>query len=159
MNKIIKGIILLVLCVNQIHAQTIVDDLQTVTNASDGVIRVECPSSVIALIGKPNASVSLDLNGEVLVRSGYRVLVFMGGNSRTARAEANRKQADIKEAFPELATYIRYDAPNWRLLVGDCTSRDEALLLKQKLQHEFPDFGQEMYIVSDKVKIQNSQTE
>ena len=158
MNKLYNAItaICVAFCllqVNPIHAQTIINDLQSQTNASDGKIHIECDPSILALIGKPNSQLVASGNhSDFLEQKGFRIQVFMGNDSK-ARAEATSKQSSIQSAFPELSTYVRYEAPNFRLLVGDFITREEANMVKQLLQKEFPQFGKEMYIVSDKIRL------
>jgi hypothetical protein len=141
------------LCAEPLAAQTIIDSLQTQTNPSDGVIRIVSDSATIALIGKPNAHGHAAYAAGTAERYGFRIQVYMGGNPRLSRAEATARQNAIRTTFPELAAYLLYEAPNWRLLVGDCITREEANIVKQRLQRKFPQFGKEMYIISDKVKI------
>jgi len=150
MNKIVLWIIFCALSINSIHAQTIIDHLQSQTNASDGIIRVEADSTTIALIGKPNSG--WDGSSNFTERQGYRIQVFMGNNPQKARAEGTSKRSAIQSAFPELPTYLLFESPNWRLLVGDFMTLEEANLVKQRLQKEFPQFGKEMFIVSEKIK-------
>jgi hypothetical protein len=134
------------------RAQTIIDDLQAQTNPSDGIIRIASDSAITALIGKPNSAVNR-LDSLSSDRNGYRIQVFMGGNARDSRTEATAKQTAIRSEFPELPAYLFYDAPNWRLLVGDFMTREEANIIKLQLQRKFPHFGKEMYIIADTIKI------
>ncbi|MDR2804728.1 MAG: SPOR domain-containing protein [Dysgonamonadaceae bacterium] len=146
------GMFFFALNVASLPAQTIIDELQTQTDPSKGVIRIESDPAISALIGKPSVLPDEDGRSEVSERSGYRIQVLMS-RSEKARAEATSKQAAIRNAFPELPAYLLYEAPNWRLVVGDFVTREEANLIKQRLQREFPEFGKEMYIISDKIKI------
>jgi hypothetical protein len=147
------AVLLCALHVAPVCAQTIIDDLQSQTDPSDGIIRITSDSTVTALIGKPSSRNSAHHPSGFLERSGYRIQVFMGGNPREARSEATVKQTAILSEFPELSAYLLYEAPNWRLLVGDFMTREEANIIKLRLQRQFPQFGKEMYIVADKVKI------
>ena len=70
-------------------------------------------------------------------------------NQRTAKSEALSKERDIKEAFPDMATYVTYDAPSWRLKVGDFRTRDEASVRLAELKEMFPGYANEMIIVID----------
>ena len=70
-------------------------------------------------------------------------------NQRTAKGEALSKERSIKESFPEMGTYITYDAPSWRLRVGDFRTRDEAAARLAELREAFPGFAGEMIIVVD----------
>jgi hypothetical protein len=134
-------------------AQTIIDDLQMQEDPSEGVIRIESDSTVTALIGKPGALLEAGGVYGSAERTGYRIQVFMGNDPRSARAEATAKQSSIRNTFPELPAYLLYESPNWRLLVGDFMTREEANIVKLRLQREFPQFGKEMYVISDKIKV------
>lgn len=148
------GLLFAVLNMENIRAQTIIDDLQSQTNASDGVIRIESDSAIAALIGKPGSPLNSNGNVDFIERQGYRIQVFMGnGNDPKVRPEATSKQTSIRNTFPELPAYLFYDAPNWKLHVGDFMTREEANIIKQRLQQEFPQFGKEMYIVPAKIKL------
>jgi hypothetical protein len=153
-KKIFFFIFVLCLCNSIIsQAQTIIDDLQSTTNASEGVIRIESDPAITALIGNPSNHIDPNKNYDFIEQSGYRIQVFMGNSPGKARSEATSKQAAIKAAFPDLPTYLMYESPNWKLLAGDFITREEANLVKQQLQREFPNFGKEMYIIVDKIKL------
>ena len=137
-----------------IQAQTrIIDDLQTQTSSSEGVIKITSDSAISALIGKPINQTNSQGKYDFIERKGYRIQVFMGSNPNSARGEASSKQTSINAAFPTYATYLTYEAPNWKLSVGDFLTREEATVFKQQLQKKFPTFGKETYIIVDKVKI------
>jgi hypothetical protein len=145
--------VLLVAFSISLNAQNIIDDLQSTSNPSEGVIRIESDPAITALIGTPTGRFNPDGGYEYTERSGFRIQVFMGNNAGSARSEANYRQSAIKELFPDLGVYLTYDAPNWKLVVGDCITREEANVIKQQLQQEFPRFGKEMYIIPDKIKV------
>ncbi len=131
----------------------IIDDLQSQTNSSEGIIRVISDPEISALLGNPSNQMNMTENFDFVERTGYRIQVFMGNDPSTARSEASSRQATIKGTFPELSTYLNYEAPNWKLSAGDFVTREEATVFKQKIQKEFPQFGKEMYIIVDKIKI------
>ena len=135
--------------VNNLRAQTILDDLQSQTSDSDGIIRIDCAPSIIALMGKPNGQPNASSTTGFVERNGYRIQVFMGRD----RSEVESKQSAILRAFPELAAHKQYDAPNWKLRVGDFITSEEATMFLHRLQKEFPQFGKEMFIVSEKIKL------
>ena len=59
---------------------------------------------------------------------GYRTQVFSGNNQRVSKDEAFRKEKEIKELFPEVPTYVTYNAPFWKLRVGDFRSHEELII-------------------------------
>lgn len=83
---------------------------------------------------------------------GYRVQVYSGNNPRTARAEAHGRSANISAEFPEWTTYVNFDAPYWRLKVGDFRSYEEARSALSLLKKHFPSYAREMRIVRDRIK-------
>ena len=84
---------------------------------------------------------------------GYRTQVFSGNNQRVSKDEAFRKEKEIKELFPEIPTYVTYNAPFWKLRVGDFRSHEEAYHMMRLLMGAFPKYGKEMYIVREEIKI------
>lgn len=55
-------------------------------------------------------------------RKGFRVQIYSGSN----RNEAQTIQARFKSLHPEMEAYMAYHEPNYRVKVGDFTSRSEA---------------------------------
>lgn len=84
---------------------------------------------------------------------GYRVQLFSGNNARTAKASATARAEKVNMQFPEYATYVTFDAPYWRLRVGDFRSYEEATAALGRLKAAFPDFAREMRLVRDKIII------
>ncbi|MDE6317891.1 MAG: SPOR domain-containing protein, partial [Muribaculaceae bacterium] len=82
---------------------------------------------------------------------GYRVQIYSDNNARTAKNEARTKERAISGAFPELATYVIYDSPYWRLRVGDCRSRAEAEELASRIKNAFPSYRSEITVVRDRI--------
>jgi len=84
---------------------------------------------------------------------GFRVLVFSGNNQRTSKNEAMSRQGMIKDYYNDIATYVTYRSPFWRVRVGDFLSYEEALLLLKQLAKEFPSLEREMKVVREEVVI------
>jgi len=134
-----------------IQAQkTIIDSLESQSSDSNAVIRVVSDLSISALIGKPSAR-SVNSTGPI-ERTGYRIQVFMGNDPGTARSDASSRRSSIESAFPHTATYLTYEAPNWKLVVGNFLSREEATIFKEQLQKKFPQFAKELQITVEKIK-------
>jgi hypothetical protein len=144
-------------CLSAVSAQirpTIIQDLESQV-WGEGTIRIECDSKIMDLLGRPSPNNSADESAIVKI-NGFRIQVFMSNNPRTAKGEANQKENQIKETFPELATYVIYEAPNWKLLAGDFMTKEEAGIFKQKIQKAFPGFGKEIYTIPYKINILKS---
>lgn len=57
---------------------------------------------------------------------GYRIQVYAGGNSRTAREQAMRKGNLVKKYFSDVPVYTHFYSPRWTCRVGDFRSYEEA---------------------------------
>lgn len=76
---------------------------------------------------------------------GFRVQIYMGPSRSSAYAE----QARFLRMFRNIDTYISYDEPNYRVKVGDFTSRHEAEQLLQGLRDQFTNvflFNEEIFV-------------
>jgi hypothetical protein len=78
---------------------------------------------------------------------GYIIQVFMGNDQQQSKREAESKQAQIKNAYPELQTSIAFNSPFWRLRVINIATKEDAQLILTELKKQFPSFGKEMYVV------------
>ena len=135
------------------HAQTrstIIDELVK-QDYRGGTITVTCDPQIIALIGKPLADVN-SFNETSVKLPGYRIQAF-AGNQQQSRAEAEAKAKEIKSLFPEISTYVKYNAPVWRLRIGDFQTNEEATGFMRELKKKLPSLGKEMYVVTDEIKV------
>ncbi|MBP3357252.1 MAG: hypothetical protein J6K95_08860 [Rikenellaceae bacterium] len=67
---------------------------------------------------------------------GWRVGIFFG-NGQDARAQAEQIRHDFREMFPDVATYIVYENPYWKVKVGNCLSEEEAIILWGRVKRSF----------------------
>lgn len=103
-----------------------------------------------------NASSHLQVNkaGEkVIIAKGYRVRVFSGNNQTTSRKEAENIEKEIKGYLPDLESYVLFKTPNWRLVVGNYRTQEEATASLRELKRKFPIYGREMFVVQDDIEI------
>ena len=135
------------------HAQTngtIVDELLRQDN-SGGKITINSDPNINELIGKPSAKTNS--SGVVSMRlRGYRIQAF-SGNQPQSRAEAEAKKSDIKSLFPDISADVKYNAPFWRLRIGDFRTSEEATNFMKDLKRKYPSLGNEMNIVTDEIKV------
>lgn len=82
---------------------------------------------------------------------GYRIQLFSGNNAHTAKNEAARRAAAVDAQFPEYATYVNYDAPYWRLKVGDFRNYEEASAALSRLKAAMPAYAREMRVVRGRI--------
>lgn len=80
------------------------------------------------------------------VGKGFRLLV-MNTNKREEAIDAKMK---VYTYFPELKTYLIYQAPYFKLKAGNFKERKEAEEYQQKLQKYFP---KGVYIMNDTIEV------
>jgi len=155
-NKFILLLLLLATsCFSVIQAQikqiTIIEELEIPPASGEGIVKITVDSKIKELIGFLSPEISLDKDN-IIKTNGFRIQVFMS-NAQTARKELMDKGTLIKNAFSDIAVYDSYVTPNWKLLVGDFLTKEEADVFKQKLLKAIPALGKEMYVVQDKINI------
>ena len=133
---------------------TIFDAFQR-PEAGKGIVAVHQSDAIERLIGERMRGANVETTDSLtyLKVPGFRTQVFSGNNQRASKDEAFRKEEEIKELFPDVPTYVTYDAPFWKLRVGDFRSHEEAYHLMRQLMKAFPAFGKEMYIVREEIQI------
>ncbi|MDR2936015.1 MAG: hypothetical protein LBU80_01555 [Rikenellaceae bacterium] len=67
---------------------------------------------------------------------GYRVRIFVD-NNQNARSNAQAIQRRFSEAFPGIPVYLVYEAPNYKVTVGNCLTSDEAVMLWGRVRESF----------------------
>lgn len=137
-----------------VHVMTIFDRLSS-RQAGKGVVTVNQSDEIKRLVGarKYGKNVETTENETFLKIQGFRTQVFSGNNQRKSKDEAFKKEKEIKELFPDMPTYVTYNAPFWKLRVGDFRSHEEAYRTLRLLMDAFPLYAKEMYIVKEEVKI------
>lgn len=123
--------------------------------AGEGKVTIHQDARIAALIGSHagNATLSTSADGlqRILKTSGYRVQIYAGNNTRTAKQTAQQQAQKVKELFPELTVYATFTPPRWLCRVGDYRSIEEADAIMRRLRNS----GQfkEASIVRDQIII------
>ena len=92
-------------------------------------------------------------NGDYIVSTGYRIRAFSGNNQLQSKNRAYKIESELKEYYPDLATYVIFKSPNWRLLLGNFTTNEEAVSMLRELKKKFPEYGREMFVIKDEIEI------
>jgi hypothetical protein len=77
------------------------------------------------------------VNSKVRGVPGYRIRIFSESGIR-AREQLQHERVRFHTCFPEIDTYDNYDGVYFKLYVGDCRTRSEALKLYDLIEDEFP---------------------
>ena len=79
--------------------------------------------------------------------SGYRVRIFFD-NKQTARAESQKTLARFESMYPGIRAYRTYTEPYFKVTVGDCRTRSEAMAILARIKKSFPN----AFIVKESIK-------
>lgn len=77
---------------------------------------------------------------------GYRIRIF-SESGHGARPKATDVRAKFFNNYPDIETYLVYDAPNFKVYVGDFRTRSEALKTQRKISRDYP----YSFIISDRI--------
>jgi len=81
------------------------------------------------------------------IYSGFRIRIYL--DSRRGAREASLSAIKrFEQMFPYIKAYRSYDAPNFKVTVGNFRTRIEAEILLRELKDAFPD----AFVVRDKFK-------
>ena len=69
--------------------------------------------------------------------NGYRVRIFFD-NRQTARAESEQTLMNFRSMFNDIAAYRTYSNPYFKVTVGDCRTKSEAMALLARIKPSFP---------------------
>jgi len=86
-------------------------------------------------------------------RNGFRVQVANTQN----RDEANAVKAELLRRFPDEKSYLLYQAPNFRVRIGNFLTQKDAFQLRKMISALYPQKG--IYIVPDIIEYTGSALE
>ncbi len=78
---------------------------------------------------------------------GFRVEIFFS-SAPNAKEKALEIKREFLTRFPDIDVYIKFNAPDFKVRVGDFRTKNEALKLKKKLDNKYP----KSFIVPDLIK-------
>jgi len=68
---------------------------------------------------------------------GYRVQLFSGSGTE-ARLQANNLRVEFMTIYPDVPAYLVYQAPNFKVRVGDFRTELEAIHLQREIAYQYP---------------------
>lgn len=128
MRKTVATIIVLLCALTTWAQSNIVTELGRDIQGQ-GKVRIKQPDKLLNLMG----SVAQN-GGKPAQVEGYRVMVYSGNNSRTAREEANKMAQYMKTNFPGAEVYVVFESPIRSCLYGDYRTREEAEAVMYRLK-------------------------
>jgi hypothetical protein len=94
----------------------------------------------------------LDASNSVEMQ-GYRVQVYSSNVQKTAKSEAYNMEDEFQRTLPDVAIYVAYHSPFWKVRAGNCRTMAEAQQLKAEIGEALPQLKKDMYVVRDKIKV------
>ena len=64
---------------------------------------------------------------------GFRVQIFSG----SSRSDAYAVESKFQSSYKDIASYVTYEEPNYRVKVGDFRSRSEATSFMRELRSQY----------------------
>ena len=142
---------------------SIFDALERQPKSKEGGVVIHQSESIKRLVGTRIDNENVDItNGKTYLKTvGYRIQIYSGNNQRpspdskqpVSKVETMTLKAKINELFPDVETYPKFDAPWWRLYVGDYLTIEEASVMKRELLRLYPQRKNEIYIVGDEIRL------
>jgi hypothetical protein len=80
-------------------------------------------------------------------KSGYRVEVYADNKVQTAKAQAASKKRLLQARLPQYRVYLVFEAPYWRVRLGDFTNRSAADAAMAEVRKAFPAFSTDLRVV------------
>jgi hypothetical protein len=68
---------------------------------------------------------------------GYRVQLFSGSGTE-ARLQANNLRAEFMTLYADVPAYLVYQAPNFKVRVGDFRTELEAIHMQRQIAYQYP---------------------
>lgn len=109
----------------------------------EGELRVIQDSRIDQLITK-----HIEANRKLSGVPGFRIRIF-SQSGQVARQNANQVRAEFLKRYPDMEGYLTYDAPNFKVYVGDFRTRSEALKFHKRVSRDFPS----AFIVTDRINL------
>lgn len=154
---------------------SIIDNLN-MEKTSQGTIVIYQDNAIKNLVGNPQISTALnDRNATNIMKQlnteaettdskasktkhftnekGFRIQVYSGSNQKRSKSEAESRKNAIKGTFSHMDVSVSYVSPVWRVKAGNFKTKEQAEQALSELKTKFPNFGREMYIIRDIVKI------
>ena len=138
-------------------SSSIIDDLNAEV-PGQGKVTIYQDEAIKDILAKPapvNLPVFSSGDGSVqyVKMRGYKIQVFSGNDQRKSKDEAYYKQRLINDNFADMETVVFFKSPRWILRAGNFKTREDANEVMRQMRGQFPNFGKEMYLISDTVKI------
>ena len=106
-------------------------------------------SVVVREVGTAAAAVQKsDAQQSPATIKGFRIVIFFD-NGSSARANAEAAIMNFNALYPDVRSYMDYENPYFKVLVGGCVTSEEAIVLLGRITPNFP----KAYITREEIKL------
>ncbi len=120
------------------HNPTSNSDENTILNR----INVQQDARVDSLL-----KVHIEMNERRDGTDGFRLEIFFSSGVK-ARNNAMEVRTEFLREYPDVPVYMTFQSPNFKLRVGDCRTKSDALRLKDRIKKNYPN----AFIVPDLIQ-------
>ena len=118
---------------------------EPVLNDSNGMVG----SVVVREVGSAVTAVQKsDAQQSPATIKGFRIVIFFD-NGSSARANAEAAIMNFNALYPDVRSYMDYENPYFKVLVGGCVTSEEAIVLLGRITPNFP----KAYITREEIKL------
>ncbi|HEY9123066.1 MAG TPA: hypothetical protein PK252_00610 [Bacteroidales bacterium] len=110
---------------------------------NEGTIKILQSNQIKTLV---NAYVQSKQSDGLIV--GYRIRIF-SNSGQLARGKAASERSRFISLYPDINTYQEYEAPNFKIYVGDFRNKLEAFKAYQKISKDF----KSAFIISTRINL------
>ena len=118
--------------------------------AQTGVVTIHQNATLDSLLYQEKNKETITLAEKNISATGYRVQIYSSNASRKAKEQAFQWKTDLEEAYPEHHVYVQYQAPFWKVRIGDFTHYAEAVVWSNALKKAYPNEANEIMVVKEK---------
>ena len=119
--------------------------LSATAMADEGVVVLHQDSIMETLLVKKESTEK----NVAITAVGYRVQVYSNNNARKAKSEAFELESKLLELFPDIKCYVTYNAPFWKVRLGDFSNFADAVLFSKQVKQTLPKLANEVIVTKD----------
>lgn len=113
---------------------------QSVASQRNRLAKQDVSGNVVSVYEESAAAAAVSaVDGKVKPSkvSGYRVVIYFN-NGQYAGDKAQSVLAGFRSKYPGINAYLVYESPYFKVSVGDCLSMEEAIILMNSINGDYP---------------------
>lgn len=124
---------------------SIVKEIQQRGHINEGSVRINQSSSINQMLDRNAFS-----NQQNQSMQGYRIRIYRD-NNQYARQRSEQIVNKFKERYPDVGVYRSYEAPYFKVTIGDFRTPDDAIKFQTQIAADYGSEYANTYLVSEKI--------